>query len=117
MDGDCSHKIKTLAPWKKSYDEPRQHIKKQKHQKKLNKNKKQRHHFSHKEKLRARGEQNKTFRVGWPSSKREKVQNLSLKKPFFVKKEMKNMICYAFQNNILLLCSNSPNNPDFRRFK
>ena len=22
-DGDCSHEIKTLAPWKKSYDEPR----------------------------------------------------------------------------------------------
>ena len=21
-DGDCSHKIKTLAPWKKSYDKP-----------------------------------------------------------------------------------------------
>ena len=30
-DGDCSHEIKTLAPWKKSYDKPRQHIKKQKH--------------------------------------------------------------------------------------
>ena len=28
-DGDCSHKIKTLAPWKKSYDKPRQPIKKQ----------------------------------------------------------------------------------------
>ena len=29
-DGDCSHKIKrTLAPWKKNYDQPRQHIKKQ----------------------------------------------------------------------------------------
>ena len=27
--GDCSHEIKTLAPWKKIYDEPRQHIKKQ----------------------------------------------------------------------------------------
>ena len=26
-DGDCSHEIKTLAPWKKSYDQPRQHIK------------------------------------------------------------------------------------------
>ena len=26
-DGDCSHKIKTLAPWKKSYNQPRQHIK------------------------------------------------------------------------------------------
>ena len=26
-DGDCSHKIKMLAPWKKNYDEPRQHIK------------------------------------------------------------------------------------------
>ena len=29
-DGDCSHEIKTLTPWKKNY-EPRQHIKKQKH--------------------------------------------------------------------------------------
>ena len=28
-DGDCSHEIKTLAPWKKSYDQPRQHINKQ----------------------------------------------------------------------------------------
>ena len=28
-DGDCNHEIKTLAPWKKSYDQPRQHIKKQ----------------------------------------------------------------------------------------
>ena len=27
-DGDCSHEIKTLAPWKKNYDQPRQHIKK-----------------------------------------------------------------------------------------
>ena len=27
-DGECS---KTLAPWKKSYDQPRQHIKKQRH--------------------------------------------------------------------------------------
>ena len=27
-DSDCSHKIKTLAPQKKSYDNPRQHIKK-----------------------------------------------------------------------------------------
>ena len=30
-DGDCSHDIKMLAPWKKSYDQPRQHIKKQIH--------------------------------------------------------------------------------------
>ena len=30
-DSDYSHKIKTLAPWKKSYDQPRQHIKKQRH--------------------------------------------------------------------------------------
>ena len=30
-DDDCSHKIKTTAPWKKSYDQPRQHIKKQRH--------------------------------------------------------------------------------------
>ena len=29
VDGDCSHEIKTLAPWKKSYNQPRQHIKKQ----------------------------------------------------------------------------------------
>ena len=29
--GGCSHEIKTLAPWKKSYDKPRQHVKKQKH--------------------------------------------------------------------------------------
>ena len=28
-DGDCSHEIKRLAPWKKSYDQRRQHIKKQ----------------------------------------------------------------------------------------
>ena len=25
-DGDSSHEIKTLVPWKKSYDQPRQHI-------------------------------------------------------------------------------------------
>ena len=30
-DGDCSHEIKTLAPWKESYDQPRQYIKKQRH--------------------------------------------------------------------------------------
>ena len=29
-DGDCRHEIKTLAPWKKNYDQPRQHIKKEK---------------------------------------------------------------------------------------
>ena len=30
-DGDCSHEIKShlLTPWKESYDQPRQHIKKQ----------------------------------------------------------------------------------------
>ena len=28
-DGDCSHEIKTLTPWKKSYDKPRQRLKKQ----------------------------------------------------------------------------------------
>ena len=27
----CSGKIKMLAPWKKNYDKPRQHIKKQRH--------------------------------------------------------------------------------------
>ena len=32
-DGDCNHEIKIclLAPWKKIYDKPRQHIKKQRH--------------------------------------------------------------------------------------
>ena len=30
-DGDCSHEKKMLAPWKKSYEQPRQHIKKQRH--------------------------------------------------------------------------------------
>ena len=30
-DGDCSHEIKTLTPWKQSYDQPRHHIKKQRH--------------------------------------------------------------------------------------
>ena len=31
VDGDCSHEIKTFAPLKKNYDQPRQHIKKQRH--------------------------------------------------------------------------------------
>ena len=32
LDGECSHEIKRhLAPWKKSYDQPREHIKKQRH--------------------------------------------------------------------------------------
>ena len=30
-DGDCSHEIKTLTPWKKSYDKPRQCIEKQRY--------------------------------------------------------------------------------------
>ena len=30
-DDDCSYEIKMLAPWKKSYDQPSQHIKNQKH--------------------------------------------------------------------------------------
>ena len=30
-DGDCSHEIKTLVLWNKSYDKPRQCIKKQRH--------------------------------------------------------------------------------------
>ena len=30
-DGYCHHEIKTLAPWKKSYDQPRQHIQKRRH--------------------------------------------------------------------------------------
>ena len=28
-DGDCSHEIKTLTPWKKNYDQSRQLVKKQ----------------------------------------------------------------------------------------
>ena len=35
--GEYSHEIKTLAPWKRSYDQPRQYTKKQ------------RHHFAHKD--------------------------------------------------------------------
>ena len=32
VDGDHSHEFKRcFAPWKKSYDQPRQHIKKQRH--------------------------------------------------------------------------------------
>ena len=31
VDGDCGHEIKRLAPWKKSYDQPRHHVKKQRH--------------------------------------------------------------------------------------
>ena len=31
VDGDCNHEIETLAPWKKSYDQSRQCIKKQRH--------------------------------------------------------------------------------------
>ena len=30
-DGDCSHEIKTLTPWKESYGQLREHIKKQRH--------------------------------------------------------------------------------------
>ena len=30
-DGDCSHEIKRHSPWKQSYDQPRQHIRKQRH--------------------------------------------------------------------------------------
>ena len=30
-DGDCSHEIKRLTLWKESYDQPRQHIEKQRH--------------------------------------------------------------------------------------
>ena len=29
--GDCSHEIKMFTPWKESDDQPRQHIKKQRH--------------------------------------------------------------------------------------
>ena len=28
----ASHEIKTLAPWKQSYEQPRQHVQKQRHQ-------------------------------------------------------------------------------------
>ena len=28
-DGDCSHEIKMLTPWKESYNQPKQYIKKQ----------------------------------------------------------------------------------------
>ena len=31
VDSDYSHEIKMLAPWKKSYDKPKQRIKKQRH--------------------------------------------------------------------------------------
>ena len=31
VDGNCSHEIKMLAPWKESYDKPRECIKKQRH--------------------------------------------------------------------------------------
>ena len=31
VSGDCNHEIKTIAPWKESYDKPRQGIKKQRH--------------------------------------------------------------------------------------
>ena len=30
-DGNCSYEIMMLAPWKKSYDQPRQRIQKQRH--------------------------------------------------------------------------------------
>ena len=30
-DCGCSHEIKTLTPWKESYDQPRQHIQEQRH--------------------------------------------------------------------------------------
>ena len=45
-DGDCSHEIKTLAPWKKSCDKPRQHIKKQRHYFANKGPHSQSHHFS-----------------------------------------------------------------------
>ena len=30
-DGDGSHEIKTLTPWKESYDQPREYIEKQRY--------------------------------------------------------------------------------------
>ena len=51
-DGDCSHEIKTLAAWKKNCDQPRQHIKKQRHyfanDQPRQHIKKQRHYFANK---------------------------------------------------------------------
>ena len=32
VDSDCNYEIKTLVPWKKSYDKPRQCVEKQRHQ-------------------------------------------------------------------------------------
>ena len=31
VDNDWSHEIKTLTPWKESYDQPRQHVEKQRY--------------------------------------------------------------------------------------
>ena len=31
VDGDCSNEMKMVAPWKKSYDKTRPHVKKQRH--------------------------------------------------------------------------------------
>ena len=31
VDGDCSQEIKIHSPWKRSYDKPRHHVKKQRH--------------------------------------------------------------------------------------
>ena len=47
VDGYCSHEIKTLAPWKKNYDQPRQHIKKQRHYFANKSPSSQRYGFSH----------------------------------------------------------------------
>ena len=30
-DGDCSHEIRMIASWQKSYDKPRKHVEKQRH--------------------------------------------------------------------------------------
>ena len=30
-DGDCTHEIKMLTPWREIYDQPRQQIKRQRH--------------------------------------------------------------------------------------
>ena len=30
-DGECSHEMQMLTPWNGSYDQPRQHVKKQRH--------------------------------------------------------------------------------------
>ena len=46
VDGDYSHEIKTLAPWKENYDKPRKHNNNNNNNN--NNNKQQRQHFAYK---------------------------------------------------------------------